>query len=248
MSDIAGSSGSAGRGSGVVIPFYELFQLCDFGSFQVGEHRNTLATLATKAFQEGYDARHGIAMAIPVLLCDLSIRLIWAIKHRFYHKKPWNECIPNKRHDDLRLMLILGTGVLCLMDGADAAIRSGGNCLAFFLRMNLIAWFRLVSLVLREVCIRLGISFGLQKQLDAYIRINEALMSYLYELERIDIEKFKYESEQYHKMLVMMESAPNEAGLNALLNEQYKALGIQLPYSGDFDTFMKDKSSVLRFR
>lgn len=41
ISDIAGSSGARskgnGRGSGVVIPFYELFQLCDFGSFQVGE-------------------------------------------------------------------------------------------------------------------------------------------------------------------------------------------------------------------
>ena len=48
MSDVAGSSGANGRGSGVVIPFYELFQLCDFGSFQVGEARNTLATVATK--------------------------------------------------------------------------------------------------------------------------------------------------------------------------------------------------------
>ena len=57
MSDIAGSSGgrgnaNGGRGSGIVIPFYELFGLCDFGSFQVGENRNTLAVLATKAFQD----------------------------------------------------------------------------------------------------------------------------------------------------------------------------------------------------
>ena len=56
MSDIAGSSGgrgnaNGGRGSGIVIPFYELFGLCDFGSFQVGENRNTLAVLATKAFK-----------------------------------------------------------------------------------------------------------------------------------------------------------------------------------------------------
>ena len=48
MSDVAGSSGATKRGSGVVIPFFELFQLCDFGSFQVGKHRNTLATVATK--------------------------------------------------------------------------------------------------------------------------------------------------------------------------------------------------------
>lgn len=36
MSDVAGSSGASGRGSGLAIPFYELFGLCDFGTFQVG--------------------------------------------------------------------------------------------------------------------------------------------------------------------------------------------------------------------
>lgn len=41
MSDIAGSSGASGRGSGVVIPFYELFQLCDFGEFKVAKRDKT---------------------------------------------------------------------------------------------------------------------------------------------------------------------------------------------------------------
>ena len=89
-------------------------------------------------------------------------------------------------------MLIIGDGMLCLMDGADAAIRSGGNWLNFFLRLNIIAWYRLVSLVFREICIRLGISFPLQKQLDAYIRINEALSLYLTQLEKIDFEPVSY--------------------------------------------------------
>ncbi len=248
MSDVAGSSGASGRGSGVVIPFYELFQLCDFGSFQVGENRNTLATVATKVFQEGYDARFGLAMAIPVVLCDLSIKLIWAIKHYFYHKKPFEECIPTKKHDDLRIMLIIGDGMLCLMDGADAAIRSGGNWVKFFLRLNIIAWYRLVSLVFREICIRLGISFPLQKQLDAYIRINEALNLYLSQLEQIDINRFKEEIEQYNKMLVMLENTNSEEEMNLLLINEYKALGIKLPFSGDFDDFMKDESSVLEFK
>lgn len=248
MSDVAGSSGASGRGSGVVIPFYELFQLCDFGSFQVGENRNTLATVATKVFQEGYDARFGLTMAIPVVLCDLSIKLIWAIKHYFYHKKPFEECIPTKKHDDLRIMLIIGDGMLCLMDGADAAIRSGGNWVKFFLRLNIIAWYRLVSLVFREVCIRLGISFSLQKQLDAYIRINEALNLYLSQLEQIDINRFKEETEQYNKMLVMLENTNSEEEMNLLLINEYKALGIKLPFSSDFDDFMKDESSVLEFK
>ena len=248
MSDVAGSSGASGRGSGIVIPFYELFQLCNFGSFQVGENKNTLATIATKVFQEGYDARFGLTMAIPVVLCDLTIKLAWSIKHYFYHKKPLKECIPSKRHDDLRVMLIVGDGTLCLMDGADAAIRSGGDAVKFLSRLNIIAWFRLVSLVFREVCIRVGIRFPLQKQLDAYIMINEALNTYLSELEKIDFELFKKETEQYNKFISMMENTSNEEDLNDLLKYECKQLGIELPYEGTFDDFMKDKSTVLEFK
>ena len=248
MSDVAGSSGATGRGSGVVIPFYELFQLCDFGSFNVGQDRNTLATVATKVFQEGYDARFGLTMSIPVVLCDLSIKLVWAIKHYFYHKKPLVECVPTKQHDDLRIMLIIGDGTLCLFDGADAAIRSGGNWVNFFLRLNIVAWYRLVCLVFREVCIRLGISFPLQKQLDAYIRINEALGVYLSQLEQMDIELFRKETEQYRRMLALMEKANSEDELTEILENEYRTLGIELPYKGDFDAFMNDSSAVLEFK
>lgn len=161
MSDVSGSSGSrgkglTGRGSGLPIPFSELFLLCDFGSFQVGKDRQTLAVIMTRAFQEGYDARFGAAMAIPVLLEELMIRILWVIKRRFYSKKDWKECIPTKEHADLRIMLIIGNTTLCLIDGADAAIRSGGNALVFVLHMNLIAWVRLLLLVFRELRIRYG--------------------------------------------------------------------------------------------
>lgn len=248
MSDIAGSSGASGRGSGVVIPFYELFQLCDFGSFRVGKEKNTLALLATKVFQEGYDLRFGLTMAVPVLLCDLSIKLIWAIKHYFYYKKPFNECIPNKKYNDLRIMLLIGNGTLCLIDGADAAICSGGNWIKFFLRVNLAAWYRFFLLVFREVCIRLNINFSLQKQLNAYIRINEALELYLSELEQIDFERFQKETEQYNAMLTLIQRAGSEEELNILLKNEYKALGLSLPYHENFEEFMQDKSSILEFK
>ena len=248
MSDVAGSSGASLRGSGVVIPFYELFQLCDFGSYRVEQFKNTLATVATKVFQEGYDARFGLTMAIPVVICDLLIKLIWAVKHYFYHKKPLRECIPTKKHDDLRIMLIIGDGVLCLMDGVDAGIRSGGNWVNFFMRLNIVAWCRLVILVFREVCIRLGIRFPLQKQLDAYIMINEALEQYMTQLKKIDLELFKKETEQYNRMLALLETTDSEEELNILLKGEYMALGLELPYSGKFNDFMNDASSTLRYR
>ena len=105
MSDMAGSSGSrgkglTGRGMGVPIPFSELFSLCNFGSFQVKKDRQTLATIMTRAFQEGYDARFGAAMALPVLLEELMIRVLWAIKRHFYSKKEWSKCIPTNEHSD----------------------------------------------------------------------------------------------------------------------------------------------------
>lgn len=92
MSDIAGSSGAKERGSGIVIPFYELFGLCNFGEFSVMKNqgaedpvimKKTLAEIATMAFQGGYDFRFGMAQAVPVMITELSIRLIWALRRRF---------------------------------------------------------------------------------------------------------------------------------------------------------------------
>ena len=74
MSDIAGSSGSKIRGTGVVMPFYELFGLCKFGRFRVEKDLQDLATIATRAFQNGYDFRFGLATAIPVAVTELTDR------------------------------------------------------------------------------------------------------------------------------------------------------------------------------
>ena len=101
MSDIAGSSGSrgsAGRGAGVALPFYELFQFCKFGKFSVGNDKQDLATIAVRAFQEGYDFRFGLTTAIPVVITNLSIRLIWAFRRHFQYGREDKGCIPTKKH------------------------------------------------------------------------------------------------------------------------------------------------------
>ena len=250
MSDIAGRSGSrgnSGRGAGVVIPFYELFQFCKFGSFRVGQDKQDLATIAVRAFQEGYDFRFGLASAIPVIITDLSIRLIWALRRRFQYGKALKECIPTHQHDDLRVMLLFGNGTLCVMDGIDAGIRSGGNFLAFFMRLNIIAWFRFVTLVLKEVCIRLGLTDALQKNIEAFKRINEALLLYLHELESIDIEAFKRETEEYNEMMQVFTTAKTDKELNQILLDTFDRLGIQKPWKGDFEAFMSNKNNTLIF-
>ena len=221
--------------------------MCTFGEFQIGKDRQDFATLAIRAFQDGYDARFGLTMAIPVLICDLSIRLLWMIKRRFYLKLPMNECIPTSKHTDLRVMLLFGNGTLCIMDGADAAIRSGGNWLLFFTRMNIIAWARFLTLVLKEICIRTGISALLEKQLNAYKQITAALHSYLLQLQQIDAEAFRRETEQFNRFAQYTDTILDEGQLNIALKASMIELGISLPWDGDFDLFMQDKSKHLRF-
>lgn len=247
MSDVAGSSGSVERGSGIVMPFYELFGLCKFGKFTVGKDRQDLATIATRAFESGYDFRFGLATAIPVIITDLSIRLVWSLRRYFQYGKPLKECIPTQKHSDLRIMLLFGNGTLCMMDAFDAGIRSGGDFLKFFLRLNLIAWFRLVTLVLKEVCIRVGIALPTQAYINAYKRINEALLLYLQELEKIDIERFRIETEEYNNVAELFYKSNSNEELNVVLLKTFDRYGFNKPWQGDFEEHMSNRNATLYF-
>lgn len=188
-----------------------------------------------------------MAAAIPVVLTDLSIRLIWALRRHFQYELPVKECIPTSQHADLRIMLLLGNGTLCVMDGIDAGVRSGGNFLTFFMRLNLIAWFRFVTLVLKEVCIRVGLKDALSETILAFQRINEALLVYLHELEQIDIEVFKRETQEYNKAVRIFSTATTDKELNVLLLDTFEQMGIKKPWQGDFDKHMSDKNATLVF-
>jgi len=152
MSDWSGSSGTVGqggRGTGVPIPFFNLFQLMNFGEF--GQNKQTFATITAKVFENGYDTRHAMAMAIPVLTTELLVRFMYTMKAHFYHKKDWKDSIPNANIPELRRMLLVGHGTLCLIDGVDAYIRSGGEMVTFLSRTNLLAWVRFGQLSLKEL-------------------------------------------------------------------------------------------------
>ncbi|ECL2477310.1 hypothetical protein FSL02_08565, partial [Campylobacter jejuni] len=121
-SDWCGSSGGKERGAGIPMPFYNLFLLCDFGNF--GQHRQTLAQIATQVFEQGYDLRHGVTMSIPVMINEMLIRFIYIIKAKFYHKKEWKECIPKDDIPELNKMLLIGSGTFLLIDTGGAWIKS----------------------------------------------------------------------------------------------------------------------------
>lgn len=152
FSDMAGSSGakgSGGRGSGIPIPFYSLLQFMNVGEF--GRHRQTFATVAVRVFEHGYDMRHGIALSIPVLVTELLTRMMWSVKQAYYYERPLLECIPAGANPELRRMLMIAHGSLCLVDAVDAGVRSGGEIILFMLRSNLVAWARFGTLALKEI-------------------------------------------------------------------------------------------------
>lgn len=156
MSDIAGSSGTRGHsngriGAGVAPGFYELFLLFDYGSFNVNGDQKSFSQLMTQVYEKGYDARFSAATAIPVVINELFIRALWAMKSKFYHKRDWSESLPFGNKPELRRMLLIGYGALCLVDAGDAFLRSKGETLTFMLHINLIAWGQFSFKALIEV-------------------------------------------------------------------------------------------------
>ncbi len=215
MSDIAGSAGSrggekAGRGMGVPIPFMELFQLCNLGKLKGKSNETmTLARVMEQVFVEGYDSRFGIALAIPVLIEEFMIKVLWVIKKRFYEKREWKDVIPSTSHGDLRIMLLVGNGMLCIMDGGDALIRSkGGNALAFMLHINIVAWYRLIMLALREIKLRYGAKIAEAIYCDWKDWLSEGAIEYYQYIESINVrlddafQQFLAEQEQEYQQFL----------------------------------------------
>lgn len=255
ISDMAGSSGgrgniNGGRGSGVAIPFFELFQLCDFGSFQIGRDKQTLATLMTRVFQEGYDLRFGATMSIPVILNEIFIKVCWIIKRRFYHKLEWKDCVPKLEHKSLHKMLLIGTAGLCLLDSIDAGIRSGGNALKFVLRLNVVAWGRLVVLVVKYLMINheriiyeknhMMNVLLLQKINENNSQLKQELVTFLYEQGVIISDNLN--------LLDIALKNKDEQELNNSLNNILKIFGKELPDElssfNNFNEFVRNKDNT----
>lgn len=178
MSDIAGSSGGKGRGTGVPIPFYELLLTLNVGSFEHKDEQLSFADIAVKVFEQGYDSRFGLVQAIPVLMVEIFIRIFCIIRHRYQYGRPWSDCIEFLKLDKsprLRKMLLVGHGTLCLIDAGDAFIKNPNfTWVGFLSRLNFVAWMRFSYLGLRH----------------AYSFLNNDIEIYRYKLRAAARDKF----------------------------------------------------------
>ena len=244
MSDIAGSGTSAGkgnRGSGIPIPFYNMFLACDFGSF--GKENQTLADTMVDVFRNGYDMRFAFTMAIPVIVGDLITRLSWCLKRRFYHKWDWRSCRPSDDYKSYRRMQLSNSFAFCMVDGVDAYIRGKGNPVEIILRMNLIAWMRLVKLIIKEIMKMYGRSYeDIAKDLD---KINAEITKELELLKSIDYAAWQEENERVKDLNRRLElSSDYEIGQIAC--EYCFANQVKLNYSNvnEFKSLLKAKKPL----
>ena len=251
MSDVAGSTSSrnalgGGRGKGVSIPGMELFNICNFGSFHTAKGEVlTLAQSMVKVYESGYDLRFGATMAIPVIIQDLLIRVLWVIRARYDKGREWKDCIPNSSHGDLRVMLITGDATLCVIDGLDAAIRSGGDFVQFVLRLNYIAWFKLIKMVIKEVTIRCKLSL---EYLELELKIiDEDIQEYIRKLDNIDMEYVELELESLHSMNVQLLEAKNDKELTQILYQSLEVSGVKLQFHSheEFLDFMENDEPLM---
>ena len=144
MSDIAGSSGSQGHGTGLPIPFTEFFQFCNFGRFpnEKGQYQ-TFATIMTKVYEKGYDTRHATSLVLPVMLGELLTKVAFVLKQRFYQDKDWQTVLKEINGYTAQRMLTVSTGTMCMTDLAHATATSWGQWTLFFSKLNIVAWARL---------------------------------------------------------------------------------------------------------
>ncbi len=63
----------------------------------------------------------------------------------------------------------------------------------------------------------------------------------------IDIEQFRKDTERFADVAEDISSCENDDAVNAILLNAYETLGIQIPWKGDFDSFMGNKNNRLVF-
>ena len=71
--------------------------------------------------------------------------------------------------------------------------------------------------------------------------------AYLSDIEKIDIDLFKKETQEYNKLVKTYLNAKSDEELNILLLDTFEKLGIKKAWEGDFDEHMSNKEGTLVF-
>lgn len=84
-------------------------------------------------------------------------------------------------------------------------------------------------------------------EVNNYKEIADALEILAAKLEKLDIAKFRAETEKYRNIAIKIGTAGSEQELNDLLHSAYRVFDIKIPWEDNFDIFMENKSNHLVF-
>ena len=171
VSDISGSSSSKGRGMGIPSPIWswtnDVIAIKKKLKIPVSEFDKNFNELALKIYEEGYDARFQAVQAIPVLINELLVRVMYSVRRLISYyaqtKKAdrsfstlWKSCEPFS-NATVKRMLTVAHGTFCLIDAGDATVqgfKAGAgsfNVAEFFMRINIVGVGRFTISLFGEV-------------------------------------------------------------------------------------------------
>lgn len=81
-----------------------------------------------------------------------------------------------------------------------------------------------------------------------FIKCEEAINKCLSEINEIDIDRFKKDIESYDSITSNLLKFKDSVSLNKYLINKFKELNTELPWTGDFDTFMSNRNNRLVFK
>jgi len=171
ISDMSGASGSKTRGMGIPSPLWtwtnDIIAIKRGLNISASEFDKTVNELAINLYNQGYDTRFQAAQAVPVLINELLVRLMYSIRRLFKYfteiskdkrsfKLMWKMCEPFS-NPTVKRMLTVAHGTFCIIDVGEATAKgfaTGGgafNSTEFFLRLNIVGVGRFTISLYGEV-------------------------------------------------------------------------------------------------
>jgi hypothetical protein len=157
ISDMTGSSGSKGRGTGIPSPLWtwtnDVIAIKRKLNISISEFNDSINELALNLYTKGYDSRFQTTQAIPVLINEMLVRFIYLTrrlikyfreidKEKYSLSLMWKKCEPFS-NPTVKRMLTVAHGTFCILDISDATIHGfvksvgGFNLTEFFMRFNI---------------------------------------------------------------------------------------------------------------
>lgn len=158
ISDMSGASGSKTRGMGIPSPLWtwtnDIIAIKRGLNISSSEFDKAVNELAINLYNQGYDTRFQATQVIPVLINEMLVRLIYAIRRLIKYfseiekeerswKLMWKKCEPFS-NPTVKRMLTVAHGTFCLLDVGEATVRGFAtgagafNSTEFFLRLNIV--------------------------------------------------------------------------------------------------------------